>query len=224
MARLILHGRAGSPGAGCGRLVHLRPAELTHTPANPCVRDRDGEQDRLRAALTQASTELAELAEATRTRAGAETAAIFEAQALFVTDPALVDQALAAITENGVDAAQAILFAADSQSDVLAALEDEYFRARAADIRDVGKRVAAILSGTTRPSLHTASGEPAVVAADDLDASLVAELRRELVAGVALAGARRQDTRQSSPGRSASRLRSASEQHSRMLPRARRFW
>src|SRR5207244_5501428 len=64
---------------------------------------------------------------------------------------------------------------------------DEYFSARGADIRDVGQRVAAILQGRPRPSLHTPSGEPAVVAADDLDASTVAELRPELVAGVALA-------------------------------------
>ncbi|TMF02855.1 MAG: hypothetical protein E6I52_08795 [Chloroflexi bacterium] len=70
----------------------------------------------------------------------------------------------------------------------LGALEDDYFRARAADIRDVGKRVATILQGRARPAPHAAAGEPVVVAADDLDASLVAELRPELVAGVALAG------------------------------------
>jgi phosphoenolpyruvate-protein phosphotransferase len=78
--------------------------------------------------------------------------------------------------------------AATKQADVLAALEDEYFRARAADIRDVGKRVVGILQGRPRPDLHTSSGDPAVLASDDLDASIVAELRLELVAGVALAG------------------------------------
>src|ERR687884_2386242 len=55
-------------------------------------------------------------------------------------------------------------------------------------VRDVGKRVAGILEGRPRPALHTPAGDPAVLAADDLDASLVAELRPELVAGVALAG------------------------------------
>jgi phosphoenolpyruvate-protein phosphotransferase len=107
---------------------------------------------------------------------------------MFVRDPALVESALAAIAEDGLSAVEAIAAASAKQADVLAALEDEYFRARAADIRDVGKRVAAILQGRPRPLLHTPAGEPAVIAADDLDASVVAELRPELVAGVALAG------------------------------------
>jgi phosphoenolpyruvate-protein phosphotransferase len=149
--------------------------------------DRACEQDRLRSAFEQAAHELAQLAEQTRERAGAEVAAIFEAQALFVRDPALVESALAAIADDGLSAVEAIAAASARQADVLAALEDEYFRARAADVRDVGKRVVAILQGSPRPSLHTAAGDPAVIAADDLDASVIAELRPELVAGVALA-------------------------------------
>ena len=172
-----------------GRLVRLGPTDATQATAIRLeATERPREQDRLRQALEHAAADLSELAEATRARAGADTAAIFEAQALFVGDPALVDQALAAIAEEGLAAADAIGMAAAKQADVLAALEDEYFRARAADVRDVGKRVAAILQGRPRPTLHTPSGDPAVLAADDLDASVVAELRPELVAGVALAG------------------------------------
>ena len=126
--------------------------------------------------------------EETRTRAGPDVAAIFEAQALFVRDPALVEPALAAIADAGLGAVEAITLASADQADTLARLEDEYFRARAADIRDVGKRVVGILEGRPRPDLHTSSGDPAVLASDDLDASIVAELRPELVAGVALAG------------------------------------
>ena len=190
MARLVLQGRAGSAGSAVGRLVRLAGTDASTPPAATARVDanqRSHEQDRLRQALEQAAYELAELAEQTRARAGAETAAIFEAQALFVNDPALADQALAAIADEGLHAAEAIGLVAARQADVLAALEDEYFRARAADIRDVGKRVAAIVEGRSRPALHTPTGDPAVVAADDLDASIVAELRPELVAGVALA-------------------------------------
>ncbi len=189
MARQILHGRAGSSGIGIGHLVRVwttQPAVTTPSRVEPA--DRAREQDRLREALEHAAEELAELAEQTRERAGADVAAIFEAQALFVRDPALVDQALEAVAEQGLPADEAIGLAAATQAEVLSALEDEYFRARAADIRDVGKRVAAILQGRSRQSLHTRAGEAAVVTADDLDASVVAELRPELVAGVALAG------------------------------------
>ena len=191
MARLVLQGRAGSSGSGIGRLARLGVPDVSAPAASPTRLDatqRPREQDRLRQALEHASDELARLAEETRARAGAETAAIFEAQALFVQDPVLVDQALAAIADEGLGAAEAIGLAAAKQADILAALEDDYFRARAADVRDVGKRVAAILQDRPRPVLHTSAGDPAVVVADDLDASMVAELRPELVAGIALAG------------------------------------
>jgi phosphoenolpyruvate-protein phosphotransferase len=189
MAREIIHGRAGSSGVGVGFLVRVLTTQpAATTPSRIAPADRACEQDRLREALEHAADELAEISEQTRERAGADVAAIFEAQALFVRDPALVDQALGAIAEEGLSADEAIALAAAKQADVLAALEDEYFRARAADIRDVGKRVVAILQGRSPQSLHTPAGQPAIVAADDLDASVVAELRPELVAGVALAG------------------------------------
>jgi phosphoenolpyruvate-protein phosphotransferase len=97
-----------------------------------------------------------------------------------------VNPALASV-DQGIPASLAIQRAAASQAEILAALDDEYFRARAADIRDVGKRVAAIVDGRSR-GIQMLDGEPAVLAAEDLDASAVAELRPELVAGIALAG------------------------------------
>src|SRR5919204_6953966 len=187
MARLILQGRPGSPGCGVGPLVRLSAA-ATLAPAATTIRveasERGPEQDRLGQALEAAAAELAALAEETRARADAETAAIFEAQALIAKDPALVDAAIAAIDEEGLAATDAIESAAAEQAAILDALEDEYIRARAADIRDVGKRVAAILRGGNRAAIQTWVGEPAVLAADDLDASVVAELPPELLAGV----------------------------------------
>jgi phosphocarrier protein FPr len=194
MAQDIIQGRPGSSGAGSGRLVRVRATDVPHAangadvPARVAPAELEREQDRLRQALEHAAEQLAGLAQQTRARAGVETAAIFEAQALFAQDPALVGQALAAIADEGLAAAEAIAVAAAAQADILAGVEDDYFRARAADVRDVGKRVAGILDGRPRPALHTSAGDPAVLAADDLDASLVAELRPELVAGVALAG------------------------------------
>ena len=88
----------------------------------------------------------------------------------------------------GADAAEAIIASTDDQASTLAAVDDEYFRARAADVRDVGRRVAGILRGEPRSDLWHADGRPAIVVADDLDPSAVATLRSELVAGIALAG------------------------------------
>ena len=186
MARYVLQGRGGAAGVGVGRLIRLPVAVPAGTTHDSGPVDRGREQDRLRDALMQAFSELTALAAATRERAGEDTAAIFEAQALFVKDPMLVDSAIAAIRDAGLAAVEAIELAAARQAEVLAALDDEYFRARAADIGDVGKRIARILRG--EPEVAPSIGEPAVLAAEDLDASVVAEFRPELVAGVVLAG------------------------------------
>ena len=82
----------------------------------------------------------------------------------------------------------AILARHGDQADQLAAVDDDYFRERAADVRDVGRRVAASSAATPRPTCGTPTDDPAILVADDLDPSAVATLRRELVAGIALAG------------------------------------
>jgi hypothetical protein len=114
MAQHILQGRAGSSGTGIGRLVRVWATDTPNatTPAHLEPAARQGEQDRLRGALEHAAEQLTQLAEETRARAGVDTAAIFEAQALFAKDPALVDQALAAIAAEGLSAADAIAVAA----------------------------------------------------------------------------------------------------------------
>ncbi len=98
-----------------------------------------------------------------------------------------MDPAIAFI-DGGAAADAAILRSTDEQAAILAAVDDAYFRERAADVRDVGRRVAAILRDEHRPDLWHADGVPAIVVAVDLDPSAVATLRPELVAGIALAG------------------------------------
>ena len=184
MTRQVLTGRVGSPGVGVGRVLVIRPA------AGASVAGPDGppdvERTRLEEALETAAAELEMLARQLAVRAGEETGAIFEAQALFARDPGIVGPAMSAI-ERGASAADAILASADDQASTLAAVDDEYFRARAADVRDVGRRVAGILRGEPHADLWHADGRPAVIVADDLEPSAVATLRLDLVAGIALA-------------------------------------
>src|SRR6266852_8153635 len=172
MAQRVIQGMAGSSGSALGRLVRASAGGLAYgsNGTRPRIEpaDRRREQDRLRAALECAAEQLARLADETQTRAGAEIAAIFEAQAMFARDPALVEPALSAIADDGIDALEAIGQAAAMQADTLAGVDDEYFRARAADIRDVGKRVTSILEGRFAQPLQTSAGEPCVLASDDL--------------------------------------------------------
>jgi phosphocarrier protein FPr len=138
-------------------------------------------------ALAAAAAELEDLARETTDLAGADVGGIFEAQAIFARDPGIVDPAIAAIHE-GATAEEAIDRVAAEQAEVLAGVADAYFRERAADLRDVGRRVLDRLMGRRPPDLHHRDGTPAILAAPDLDPSQVAGIRPGLVVGLALGG------------------------------------
>jgi multiphosphoryl transfer protein len=187
----VLIGRPGAPGIGVGRALVVQPPGEARSsvalagggrPADPAE-----EASRLRAALETAANDLTELADQTATRAGEEVGAIFVAQALFARDPGILEPTLDQVS-SGVPAADAIMAITAGHADRLAGVDDDFFRERAADVRDVGRRVAALLRGERSPDLWHADGHPAVVIAIDLDPSVIASLRRELVAGIAMAG------------------------------------
>jgi phosphocarrier protein FPr len=194
VAQAILLGQAGSPGSGVGRLLWLdggtngtghgaQPRPARHDPASPD--DVRAEERRLLDALDAAAAELDALARETADRAGPDIGAIFEAQGIFARDPGIIDPALAAIRA-GATAEEAIDRVAAEQAEILAGVDDAYLRERAADLRDVGRRVLDRLTGRSRPDLHHRDGTPAIVAAEDLDPSAVAGIRPELVSGIAL--------------------------------------
>ncbi len=187
MAEAILVGLAGSPGVGIGRLlpVGVPEASVVAADGDHVSRRSSDERQRLLDAMATAATALESLALQVSARAGEDIGAIFEAQALFARDPGIVEPAIA-LVESGQPPDVAILEATNRQADQLAAVDDEYFRERAADLRDVGRRIAAILRGHAAPDLWRTDGQPAILVAEDLDPSAVATLRPELVGGIAL--------------------------------------
>jgi phosphocarrier protein FPr len=190
MARATLVGRPGSPGFGVGRLLWVAPVKAVPAGSGGSVaapHDPVAERERLEAALATARDELTALADEASARAGDEVGAIFGAQALFASDPGILDPAMAAI-DDGATAAEAIDRVTEAQAHALAGVDDEYFRERAADVRDVGSRVVDLLTARHRPALHRPDGAPAVVAAVDLEPSQVVAIRPELVSGIALSG------------------------------------
>ena len=112
-------------------------------------------------------------------------AAIFGAQAAMARDPDLIDAAVGEIEGNTTDASTAIVSAAATVSSRIARLENELLRARAADVRDVGDRIARRLAGL--PAMASVD-EPMVIVGEDLAPSLTATLPRELILGIALEG------------------------------------
>lgn len=172
-----LRGLPASPGVAIGPVWRYRHAEPRGEPL-PDVR----------AAAERASTELLELAERLRALGRHDEAAIFDAQALMAVDPMLLDEAesrAAALAGRDPDAlAAAVEAVARAVADTLAALPDDILAARAADVRDVGSRIARIVAGRA----IGLPDRPSIAIADDLPPSVTAELPAGSLLGVALEG------------------------------------
>jgi len=145
----------------------------------------------LRAAAELASAELMSLAGRVRAAGRGDDAAILEAQALMAVDPLLLDaleRRAASLDETGDPADRAAGLAAlvedvaAETAETLARLPDETLAARAADVRDVGARLARIVSGRAL----ALPDRPSIAVADDLPPSVAAEIPDGHLLGIAL--------------------------------------
>jgi phosphoenolpyruvate-protein phosphotransferase len=145
------------------------------------------EIERLREASEAAAKELGAIAGRVEADGHADEGAIFLAQASIARDPALIAMADGRINESGEDGVAAILAAAGSFAEQLRSLDDDLLAARAADVLDVGQRIARRLTGTVDAAGETLD-RPVIVVADDLPPSVTATLPRERILGIALEG------------------------------------
>lgn len=146
------------------------------------IEDPAAEWARLESALETARAQLAEIQAKAQAETGAEEAAIFEAHAMFLDDPSLLEAVQAAIEEDHLNAEAAWMDGIESFATAMEAMKDEYLRARAADIRDVGQRVLRLLLGKAEGDL-TALSAPSIVVARDLTPSDTVRLDKRLVLG-----------------------------------------
>jgi phosphoenolpyruvate-protein phosphotransferase len=143
----------------------------------------------VRAAAELASAELMALAARVRAAQRAEDAAIFEAQAMMAVDPLLLE-AIAARTSADPsrsaptpdELAALVETVAGEQAATIAALDDELLATRAADVRDVGSRIARIVAGRTVDLPLV----PSIAVAEDLPPSVAAEIEDGKLLGIAL--------------------------------------
>ena len=175
-----LHGIAASSGIAIAPAFRFRPAALRFERRT--VEDAPAEWRRCTAALETAQAQLAEVCERALVEGQPEQAAIFQAHALMLEDPELLDSVQAAIEEKAVNAEAAVSDAAEVYAQALEALGDEYLRARAADVRDVVARVLRILLGVAESPTAGLSA-PAIILAQDLSPSDTILLDKALVKG-----------------------------------------
>jgi phosphotransferase system enzyme I (PtsI) len=173
-----LAGVAASPGSGSGPAWVLGAIELV-LPAGP-VADREAEVSRLHLAQAAVADRLAGRASA----ASGEPADVLEAQAAMARDPELAARSAGMIRASGTPAARAVVEVGEDYARSLAASDSPYVAARAADVRDVCRDVAAEILGVSTAPAPPGPG-PHVVVAHDLSPAAAVALDPAMVRAVA---------------------------------------
>ena len=178
-----LAGVPTSPGVALGVARRFHPPTLD-APERQAA-DPEAELRALDDALSATAVDIEAQRAAVAGRVGTYQAAIFDAHRLFLQDEMLVEPVRAAIRDDRRAAPNAWKEAVEAMAAAWEALEDEYLRARAADLRSVGLQVLAHLLGVPvpRPSL-TGAG---ILVAPDLTPADAAGLDPALALGIATA-------------------------------------
>ncbi|KYG28053.1 phosphoenolpyruvate--protein phosphotransferase [Priestia endophytica] len=176
----IITGIGASEGIAIAKAFRLENPELIIEKKS--VTDVVQEVARLEAALEKSKSELETIKEHARKELGDDKAEIFEAHLLVLSDPELINPIKDKITGEKVNAEYALDEVAAIFINVFESMDNEYMKERAADIRDVTKRVLAHLLGinVSNPSMIS---EEVVIIAEDLTPSDTAQLNRKFVKG-----------------------------------------
>ncbi|MGL5021137.1 MAG: phosphoenolpyruvate--protein phosphotransferase [Mycoplasmatales bacterium] len=132
-------------------------------------------------AINESILQLDEIKKVAIVKLGEEEAEVFEAHKTILQDPELATQVAGLIGDNNT-AAKATLQVTDFFVTMFESMEDEYFKARAADIKDVRKRLLANILGLKIPSLATIT-EEVIIIAEDLTPSETSQLDKNVTLG-----------------------------------------
>ena len=143
------------------------------------VEDAEAEVARFHAAKEKAIEQLAELYEKSLTAVGEANAAIFEIHQMMLQDDDYIESTENIIRTQQVNAEYAVAATSDNFANMFAAMDDDYMKGRAADVRDISERVLLILSGQEADCVVT--DEPVIIVADDLAPSETVQMDKSKV-------------------------------------------
>ncbi|MBE5890399.1 MAG: phosphoenolpyruvate--protein phosphotransferase [Lachnospiraceae bacterium] len=149
------------------------------TVVRKSVSDTAAEVSRFEKAKQDASEQLAALYEKALKEVGEVNAAIFEVHQMMLEDPDFVEAVIGIIENQSVNAEYAVAQTGDNFAEMFAAMDDDYMRARAADIKDISDRLVGILCGVGADGIR--SEEPVILLADDLAPSETVQLDKSKV-------------------------------------------
>lgn len=175
-----LKGIAASDGIAIAKAYLLVEPDLSYEKTE--VTDVESEVKRFESALEVSRTELSMIREKAAKDLGEDKAQIFDAHLLVLNDPELTGPIEESIKNSKTNAETALQETTDLFIGMFESMDNEYMRERAADIKDVRKRVLSHLLGVTIPNPALIDEEVVVVAAD-LTPSDTAQLNRNFVKG-----------------------------------------
>ena len=143
------------------------------------IEDTEAELARYERARIETVNQLKVLYEKALVEVGEENAAIFEIHGMMLEDGDYNESVQNMIQSNCVNAEFAVAATGDNLSQMFAAMQDEYMRARAADIKDITERIIGNLQGTAKEDKVV--GEPAIIVAEDLAPSETVQLDKKLI-------------------------------------------
>ncbi len=175
-----IKGIAASSGIAIGKAYRLVEPDLSFQKTT--VEDSEKEISRFRDSLRIAKSQLEAIRDHAREALGPDKAEIFEAHLLILNDPEIVAPIEDKIKNEKMNAEAALQETTDMFIGIFEQMDNEYMRERAADIRDVRKRVLAGLLNVTIPNPSMIS-EEVIIVAEDLTPSDTAQLNRKFVKG-----------------------------------------
>ncbi len=173
----VYQGKSVFGGIAIGRIsVHKKDEQQVKRVK---IEDPDREIERFRQAKQTALEQLQGLYQKALKEVGEANAAIFEIHQMMLEDDDYNESIENIIRMQQVNAEYAVASTGDNFAQMFAAMEDDYMRARSADVKDISERVLNVLGGGTSGSMD--AEEPVIIVADDLAPSETVQLNKDLV-------------------------------------------
>ena len=174
---LKFSGKSVLSGVAIGKIYIFKKQE--YTLVRETVADAEAEVVRFHDACEKAKAQLKKLYEKTKEEVGEDHAVIFEAHQMMLEDLDYVEAIEAMIRDEKVNAEYAVTMTGNSFADMFANMDDDYFKARSADVLDITKRVVNVLAGIKEAGID--SDEPVIIVADDLTPSETVQMDKSKI-------------------------------------------
>lgn len=172
----VFQGKSIFKGVAIGPLLYYGKKETTVRREK--IEDTEAEVARYKEAREKSVAQLRQLHDDSVKKVGEENAAIFDVHAMLMEDEDFCEAIENAIRTQNVNAEYAVAVAGENFSKMFAEMEDEYFKARSADMKDISERLIRVLTG--EDEMHSFE-EPSIIIADDLMPSETVQLDKEKV-------------------------------------------